>query len=103
MLHRPLRSTLFPYTTLFRSWWPHRDELQRFILPANTWRLSSTRPVNHPQRRLAALATLARDWSRLQRASGKNSVVVANDFFKAIEHPFWNFHYTLTAAASPRK
>jgi len=88
---------------LWDGWWPHRDELQRFILPANSWRLSSTRPVNHPQRRLAALAVLARDWSRLQRASGKSSVDAANDFFQALEHPFWNFHYTLTAAASPKK
>jgi hypothetical protein len=88
---------------LWDGWWLHRDELQRFILPVNTWRLSSTRPLNHPQRRLAALAILARDWSRLQRASGKSSVVAANDFFQAIEHPFWNFHYTLTAAAAPKK
>ena len=88
---------------LWDGWWPHRDELQRFILPANTWRLSSTRPVNHPQRRLAALAILARDWPRLQRASGKSSAAAANDFFQALEHPFWNFHYTVTAAASPKK
>ena len=88
---------------LWDGWWPHRDELQRLILPANTWRLSSTRPLNHPQRRLAALAILARDWSRLQRASGKSSVAAANDFFQALEHPFWNFHYTLTAAPSAKK
>src|SRR6266542_3852715 len=88
---------------LWDGWWPHRDELQRFILPSNTWRLTSTRPLNHPQRRLAALAILARDWSRLQRASGKSSVTVANDFFEALEHPFWNFHYTLTSEASPKK
>src|SRR5436309_8047780 len=88
---------------LWDGWWPHRDELQRVILPANTWRLSSTRPLNHPQRRLAALAILARDWSRLQRASGKSSVAAANNFFEALEHSFWNFHYTLTAAASPKK
>jgi hypothetical protein len=88
---------------LWDGWWPSRDELQRFILPANNWRLSSTRPLNHPQRRLAALALLARDWSRLHRASGKSSVAAANDFFQALEHPFWNFHYTLTAAASPKK
>ena len=88
---------------LWDGWWPHRDELQRLILPANSWRLISTRPVNHPQRRLAALAILARDWSRLQLASGKSSVDAANDFFQALEHPFWNFHYTLTAAASPKK
>src|SRR5947208_14198376 len=57
---------------LWDGWWPHRDELQRFVLPANTWRLSSTRPVNHPHRRLAALGILARDRSLLQRASGKS-------------------------------
>jgi len=88
---------------LWDDWWPHRDQLQRLILPANTWRLSSTRPLNHPQRRLAALAILARDWSRLQRASGKSSVAAANNFFEALEHSFWNFHYTLTAAASAKK
>ena len=88
---------------LWDGWWPHRDELQRLILPAKTWHISSTRPQNHPQRRLAALAILAHDWSRLQRASGKSSIVAANDFFQALEHPFWNFHYTLTAAASPKK
>src|SRR5439155_10723273 len=69
---------------LWDSWWPHRDELQRFILPAKTWRLSSTRPVNHPQRRLAALAVLARDWSRLQRASGKSSVAARMISFRRL-------------------
>ncbi len=53
---------------LWDHWWPHRNDLQRLILPGKIWRLSSTRPLNHPQRRLAALAILARDWPRLQRA-----------------------------------
>jgi hypothetical protein len=88
---------------LWDRWWPHRDDMQRLILPAKAWHLSGTRPLNHPQRRLAALAVLAREWSRLQRASGKTSVAAANDFFQALEHPFWNFHYTLTSEASPRK
>jgi hypothetical protein len=88
---------------LWDRWWPHRDVLQRSILPAKVWRTISTRPVNHPQRRLAALATLARQWSRLQRASGKSSVAAANDFFQTLDHPFWNFHYTLTADPSPKK
>ena len=88
---------------LWDRWWLHRDELQRFILRPKVWRGSSTRPANHPQRRLAALAALARDWVRLQRASGKSSVIVANDFFQTLEHPFWNFHYTLTASESPKR
>jgi hypothetical protein len=36
---------------LWDRWWPHRDKLHRLILPAKVWRISSTRPVNHPQRR----------------------------------------------------
>src|SRR5437762_7980752 len=88
---------------LWDRWWPHRDDLQRLILSPKAWRLSGTRPLNHPQRRLAALAVLAREWPRLQRASGKSSIAAANDFFQALEHPFWNFHYTLTSKASPKE
>jgi uncharacterized protein YmfQ (DUF2313 family) len=97
------RSTREYVRQLWDRWWPHRDALQRLILPASVWRISSTRPVNHPQRRLAALAALGGRWSRLQRASGKSSVAVANDFFQTLEHPFWNFHYTFTADPSPKK
>jgi Protein of unknown function (DUF2851) len=88
---------------LWDRWWPHRDALQRLILPGKIWRLSSTRPLNHPQRRLAALAILARDWPRLQRALGRSSINVARHFFQSLDHPFWNFHYTLTSKAAQKK
>jgi len=88
---------------LWDRWWPHRNELQRLILPGKIWCLSSTRPLNHPQRRLAALAILARDWPRLQRASGKSSASAAKYFFQTLDHPFWNFHYTLTSKVAPKK
>src|SRR3712207_7933626 len=32
MIRRPPRSTLFPYTTLFRSWWQQMSEVQPFLL-----------------------------------------------------------------------
>ena len=113
---------------LWDGWWPHRDELERFILPANTWRLSSTRPLNHPQRRLAALAMLAREWPAFRRSidsaarfrlpspqsspagrggsfspGEKVRMRGPRDFFSELDHSFWNFHYTLTAAASSKK
>jgi hypothetical protein len=88
---------------LWDRWWPHRDDLQRLILPAKAWHMASTRPLNHPQRRLAALAVLAHEWPRLQRASGKSSISAANNFFRTLEHPFWNFHYTLTSHTSSKK
>ena len=54
---------------LWDRWWPHRDDLQRLILPAKAWHLSGTRPLNHPQRRLAALAN-----SRARMAASSASV-----------------------------
>ena len=88
---------------LWDRWWPHRDDLQRLILSPKSWHISGTRPLNHPQRRLAALAVLVREWPRLHRASGKSSLAAANDFFQALEHPFWNFHYTLISEPSPKE
>jgi len=89
--------------TLWDRWWPHRDTMQRMILPAKVWRLSSTRPLNHPQRRLAALAMILREWPGFRRMLGRKSAVRASNFFNELEHPFWNFHYTLTSDAASRK
>ena len=86
---------------LWDRWWPHRDELQRLILPAKIWKLSSTRPTNHPQRRLAALSILVRAWPAFRRSLNKHRVAEIEKFFDALDHPFWKFHYTLTANASP--
>src|SRR5438067_5599214 len=47
------KSTREHVRRLWDGWWPHHDKLQRLILPGKSWRLSGTRPLNHPQRRLA--------------------------------------------------
>jgi Protein of unknown function (DUF2851). len=96
------RSTRDYVRKLWDRWWPHRGEMQRMILPAKVWRLSGTRPLNHPQRRLAALSILVRDWPAFRYALGERTVLAANDFLRGLHHPFWEFHYTLTAAASPK-
>jgi hypothetical protein len=85
---------------LWDRWWPHRDEFQRLILPAKIWKLSSTRPTNHPQRRLAALSILARRWPAFRRALAKSNVTTVEKFFDEFDHAFWKNHYTLTANAS---
>ena len=86
---------------LWDRWWPHRDRLQRLILPVKIWKLSSTRPVNHPQRRLAALAVLVQEWPAFRRALGKRTAAAIEKFFDGLDHPFWKFHYTVTADVSP--
>ncbi len=83
---------------LWDEWWPRRVELARLALPPRTWRLSGTRPLNHPQRRLAALGGIVAGWPRLLRSLGKEELAPAREFFLGLKHPFWNFHYTLTSA-----
>jgi Protein of unknown function (DUF2851) len=87
---------------LWDRWWPHRDGMQRLILPPKVWKLSSTRPTNHPQRRLAGLAVLAREWLSLRRSLGKGAEKVIGKFFDKLDHPFWNHRYTLTADPAPK-
>jgi hypothetical protein len=94
------RSTRNYVRDLWGRWWPHRDEMQRLIVPSTVWRISSTRPANHPQRRLAALSILAGEWLAFRRSLGKNNVAAVCDFFGGLAHPFWKIHYTLTAAPS---
>jgi len=82
---------------LWDRWWPHRDGMQRLVLPTKLWRLSGTRPLNHPQRRLSALATLADSWPLFTRSLAKKNMKIAEGFFLGLRHPFWNFHYTLAS------
>jgi hypothetical protein len=85
---------------LWDRWWPHRDAMQRLVLPAKLWRLGGARPLNHPQRRLGALAILAKQWPGLIKALARRNTNSAHDFFFALRHPFWSFHYTLTSQAA---
>lgn len=82
---------------LWDRWWPHRDGMQRLVLPAKLWRLSGTRPLNHPQRRLAALATLTKEWPPFLRSLSKKNAASVREFFRGLRHPFWNTHYTLAS------
>jgi Protein of unknown function (DUF2851) len=89
--------------TLWDRWWPHRDELERLILPQKLWHLSGARPLNHPQRRLAALAALVRRWPAFIKSLGNTDGSATRKFFLSLQHPFWNFHYTLRANTTPKE
>lgn len=53
---------------LWQSWWKYRAELTPGA-PARPirWTLSGTRPVNHPQRRIAALWQIIVNWRAVRR------------------------------------
>ena len=90
--------------TLWDRWWPYRDGMQRLLLPPALWRLGGARPLNHPQRRLGALAMIAREWPALLRSLGRDNVPAATrEFLLGLQHPFWGHHYTLTSDAAPKE
>ena len=86
---------------LWDRWWPHRDEMKRLLLPRKVWKLSSTRPANHPQRRLAAVAVLAQQWPGFRQSLAKRIPKTIETFFETLDHPFWKIRYTLTADLAP--
>ena len=89
--------------TLWDRWWPHRHDFERIILSRPLWRMSGARPLNHPQRRVAALAAIAREWGGLVHSLGLAGTAATAKFFANLRNPFWNFHYTLTSDPSPKE
>jgi hypothetical protein len=82
---------------LWSTWWRFRGALHPLILPPGQWRFTSTRPQNHPHRRLGALAAMVSRWSELRLLPPKLSVV--EEWLSRLAHPFWTQHYSLRAKA----
>lgn len=90
---------------IWGQWWPHRAEYERLCLDAgqeNLWTFQRTRPVNHPHRRVAALAEIVRNWAILQSLTLSCDVAALQNFFAQLSHPYWDSHYTLTSKATGR-
>jgi len=88
---------------IWAQWWPHRTEYDRLTVPAALWNLRGLRPVNHPQRRVAALAEIVRHWPVLETLARSANVAALRNFFDQLSHAYWDFHYTLTSKRSAER
>ena len=89
----------------WEHWWPQRSALERLILPADAWKLVGLRPANHPQRRLAAMARLARQWPEVRAlidGDGGDFTKETTKFLTGLRDPFWDVHYTLNSGRTER-
>lgn len=85
------------------TWWQQRERFVPEGTPPLPWVLSPVRPMNHPTRRVAALALSARRWEEflpLLNAAGAKRLT---DMLCALSHPFWDTHCTLAAAPLRRR
>jgi hypothetical protein len=87
---------------LWERWWPRRAEFERLRIPRTLWKLGGQRPMNHPQRRLAALAQMVRHWPKIRALRQRCDPAGINDFFATLTDEFWDFHYTVSSKTSPR-
>ncbi|MGC8830125.1 MAG: DUF2851 family protein [Verrucomicrobiia bacterium] len=98
--------------TLWDYWWREQEAFVEFALPASIWRLSGTRPANHPHRRLALAArwlfknSLHNDLINWLKTADTNSM--EESFLNLLtpqQDPFWNWHYSVkskkTSAPQP--
>ncbi len=93
---------------LWNLWWPRRTEFERLTLPtgaASLWAVRGARPANHPQRRVAALAEIVRNWPVIESLAERCEVPAIRAFFGGLRHAYWERHYTLTSRrhATPMK
>ncbi len=85
---------------LWDCWWKMRDRVESTPARAIQWRFSGSRPGNHPQRRVGALAALVGQWEELRGLweNPVNSVEkFVNNSLNNLHHPFWEGHFTVRA------
>ncbi len=93
--------------SLWETWWKQRAEFGRWNDPAQRliWRTSGSRPGNHPQRRLGALASLLSRWKSVLaplRDPAKWDASAWSACLLALHHDYWDRHYTLLADPAQR-
>ena len=83
---------------LWEIWWKARGALDYALLPRSQWRLAGLRPLNRPERRLAALAQIVPRVPELLTALKARDADRFAATLLGIRDPFWEKHATLTGA-----
>ena len=79
-------------------WWQHKEKFSLSERRALPWALVGQRPLNHPHRRVAALAASVNCWQTLEPLFNAASALRLAAHLEAISHPFWDFHCTFNSA-----
>lgn len=92
---------------LWEQWWKERDACLRWMQPPQlpAWKLAATRPGNHPQRRLGALAAMLAAWPAVSTPladATRWSQHAWRERLTGLTHDYWSTHYTLMAAPAKK-
>ena len=85
------------------AWWLLREQFELAEGRELPWSKAPARPLNHPQRRVAALAASARKWQRILPLLNAPGAQELRQLLTSISHPFWDTHYTLASAPMSKR
>lgn len=85
------------------AWWLRREQYELAPERHLPWSQAPARPLNHPQRRVAALARCVELWHRIEPLLNAAHAQELRTVLSGISHPFWDTHYTLSSAPMPRR
>ncbi|MGJ8694967.1 MAG: DUF2851 family protein [Verrucomicrobiaceae bacterium] len=89
--------------SLWTHWWKLRDQHEFLDTRKPQWSTQATRPGNHPQRRLAALATASGQWKKIVNFSTEPPPYKSlTTLLASLTHPFWDCHHTLKSERTHR-
>ncbi len=86
---------------LWENWWKLRSKHELSPQRAIRWTHTGNRPSNHPQRRIAALAALAKNWNVVLSLSASPDALCK--YITQLTDPFWSHHHTLASKTSSHK
>jgi hypothetical protein len=81
---------------LWEIWWKARSALDYALLSKSQWKLAGLRPLNRPERRLAALAQIVPLIPALTATLAARNSTLFGETLLGIRDPFWEKHATLS-------
>lgn len=90
------------HRSVWDAWWKLRKDFSLDDDRALSWNLSGMRPLNHPHRRVAALALTASHWHELEPLLNVAHMSELRSYLSGLTHPFWELHCTLSSAPMAR-
>ena len=91
------------HRALWDEWWRLEDRFALAPERAIRWTYGGIRPLNHPHRRIAALAASTREWDSIAPLLNVEHAPRLVKALTSISHPFWSKHCTLASAELKRK
>ncbi len=84
------------------AWWSVRDQYALSARRRIPWHLGAGRPLNHPHRRVAALALAARRWREIVPHLHTAGARELTRILSSLSHPYWDWHCSLPSAPLTR-